>query len=447
MSQSNVADRVNIGLLEHFGTGNLGDDATVAAALQHIRSRWPHAVIVGLSLFPFDSESRHNIPCYPIRRGLFSSNFSPKPHRLSTNFVLTFKNMLKACLARYQLLILLRFISAPISVMRELLFLAKSYRVAKSLDILVVCGGGQLLDSWGGPWAFPYTIFKWVMLAKLARAKCYFLNVGAGPIDHSLSKWFVRRSLFFADYVSLRDHKSKALIREIGFRGKLQVVADNVYGLQLPDAKNSISRIRERSELIVGISPMAYCDPRRYWNRDRATYETFIQKLAGFSAGLIQKHHKLSFFSSDIWFDSEAIVDLDAALKSELAGDTSRWVTCPPVKDIDDLLSQLSRVDCIITCKFHGVVFGHLLNIPVLAIAHHPKVATLMDDFGLSEYCVDIRKFDADLLTTKFEQLMADATRLKSQMATRVALCRKQLAFQFDSLFPLGFSAITGSAK
>ena len=42
--------------------------------------------------------------------------------------------------------------------------MAKSYQVAKTLDILVVSGGGQLLDTWG-PWDYPYTLFIWVWLA------------------------------------------------------------------------------------------------------------------------------------------------------------------------------------------------------------------------------------------------------------------------------------------
>ena len=190
-----------IGLLEHFGTGNLGDDATVDAVLHYIKSQWPRASVIGLSLHPSDSEKRHGIPCFPIRRGLFS----PEPYRPTTTGA-TLKDKFKALLDRCRLLFL---VQKPRQFFRELLFLGKSFRVAKSLDLLVVCGGGQLLDAWGGPWAFPYTIFKWVLLAKLCRRKCYFVNVGAGPLDYSLSKWFVKRALHLADYVSFRDDKSK----------------------------------------------------------------------------------------------------------------------------------------------------------------------------------------------------------------------------------------------
>lgn len=56
-----------IGLLEHCGTGNLGDDATVEAALQQLRRRWPHASIIGLSRNPPDTEQRLKINSFPRR--------------------------------------------------------------------------------------------------------------------------------------------------------------------------------------------------------------------------------------------------------------------------------------------------------------------------------------------------------------------------------------------
>jgi polysaccharide pyruvyl transferase WcaK-like protein len=417
-----------IGLLDHFGTGNLGDDAIIQATLQHIKSRWPHALIIGLSLNPFDSQRRHGIPAYAIRQ----EGFFPFP----------FKDKVKDVLSKYRFLfVVLRTvrnvaITKPMWFFREILFLAKSFRVAKSLDLLIICGGGQLLDAWGGPWAFPYTLFKWVLLARLSHTKCYFVNVGAGPLDYTLSKWFIRRALLLADYVSFRDGKSRVLIREIGFRNKTEVVADSVYALQIPNLNINRGHIAKEGGLTIGIAPMAYCDPRRYWDKDKAVYECFIQKLAHFSARLIRNHHRLKVFSTDIWFDSEAILDLELAIANQYAIDTATWITSEPVTGITEFLSQLSQVDCVVTCKFHGVVFAHLLNVPVLAISHHPKVATLMDDFELSEYCVDILKFDVDLLTSTFDRLVTNMDDIKARVPRKVAYYQRKLALQFDQLFP-----------
>jgi polysaccharide pyruvyl transferase WcaK-like protein len=323
----------------------------------------------------------------------------------------------------------------PIRLLRELLFLTESFRVAHSLDLLIICGGGQLLDSWGGPWQFPYTIFKWVFLAKLSRVKCYFLNLGAGPLSHPLSKWFVERALLLADYVSFRDDNSQRLIQAIGFSGISHVVADNVYALTLPGPDIHSTLTRRRSEFIVGVAPMAYCDPRLYWDKNQVIYDRYIYNLSQFCARLVRARYRLRLFTTDIWFDQRAIIDLEAAIKNELAIETSPWITSEPISGIDELLSQISQLDCVVTSKFHGVIFAHLLTKPILAISHHYKVDTLMTDLGLSEYCVDIRTFDVDVLTATFERLLANLGDIAACMPRTVAAYRRELALQFDQLF------------
>src|SRR5262249_58302553 len=50
-----------IGLLNHIGGGNLGDDATIGAVLQNIRQRWPDVAITAFSQNPSDTSMRHGI--------------------------------------------------------------------------------------------------------------------------------------------------------------------------------------------------------------------------------------------------------------------------------------------------------------------------------------------------------------------------------------------------
>ena len=68
-----IHERKTIGLLDHLGGGNLGDDATLQAVMQNIKSRWPDAKIVGLSMNPDDTQRRHGIAAYPIRRPILTN--------------------------------------------------------------------------------------------------------------------------------------------------------------------------------------------------------------------------------------------------------------------------------------------------------------------------------------------------------------------------------------
>jgi len=76
------------------------------------------------------------------------------------------------------------------------------------------------------------------------------------------------------------------------------------------------------------------------------------------------------------------------------------------------------------------------MNIPVLALSHHPKVATLMTDLGLSEYCLDIRSFDSDLLMETFIRLTNRRDEVRDRMAEKVEKYKFTLTRQFDALFP-----------
>jgi polysaccharide pyruvyl transferase WcaK-like protein len=420
-------ESANIGLLNHIGGGNLGDDATLAAVIYNIRRRLPDAVITALSVNPDDTAKRHGVPSYPIR--LTPWTFGYKPGRAEVSL----GSRVKALARRHKgLFFLLRTINTvvyrlPKTIWRELMFMRGSRRVMGSLDLLIISGGGQLTE-WGGPWAFPYTIFKWILLAKSARVKCLFLNVGAGPLTGGLSKTFVTRALQMADYVSFRDSRSLMLAREIGFRGEAQVFPDSVYSLTAPSPSVSLSGKRAKS--VVGIAPMPYCDPRvDPAEKNQTVYEDLICKLSIFASCLAKQSHSIALFGTDIGVDPLAIQDYQVALRNR--GIESQYER---VDSLDELLSTISAMDYVVTCRFHGIVLAHLLNKPVLAIAHHPKVTNLMNDLGLSEYCVDIRTFDPNLLADTFASLVGSTRTIKSHMAASLAEYRSQLTGQLDSL-------------
>jgi polysaccharide pyruvyl transferase WcaK-like protein len=386
---------------------------------------------------PEDSARRHGIPCFAIRQSVFP--FEREWSSASPPAEPTRADKLKAALKKagplFRAVKAIRhaMIVRPARFIRETMFLGRSLLLVREFDLIVICGGGQLLD-WGGPWAFPYTMFKWILLARCARAKCIFLNSGAGPLDASLSRWFIKRALSMADYISLRDRASGELLRKIGFRGKIEVVADAAWGLRLPDGVTK-ARSEPQEELVIGIAPMAYGDSSRHWVDDNSGYRRLIDSLAEFSGRMLERGHRIKLFSSDIWFDSQAIADLDAAIHRNYPAAAADRVTREPIADVSDLLAALSRLDCYVTCRFHGVVLASLLNVPAIALAPHPKVTTLMEDMGLSDYCVDISRSDADDLTARADRLIANMDDVKARIGRHVAQYQSLLDSQFDGLF------------
>jgi len=279
-------------------------------------------------------------------------------------------------------------------------------------------------------------------MAKSACVKCFVLNVGAGPLIRPLSKFFIARALFAADYVSFRDERSQALARGTGFRGRSHVFPDNAYSL-----KEFQSNDRPRGEQpIVGIAPMPYpVDPPFEAGENRRIYQSVIFRLAKFVSLLVQHCYPITFFGTDIGVDPEAIEDLRSSLRKD-----HNIVTppCQPVQSVSEILAQLSGMDYIVTCRFHGVVFAHLLNKPVLAISHHPKVTELMRSLGLSQFCVDIRTFNPIRLAELFGSLVRSQEEVRNRMNTALKTYRSLADAQFDQLFPSrGSSRVDAPAR
>ena len=426
---TNNPDRATarVALLHHTGGGNLGDDAIVESIISNIRRRWPEATIAAISMNPDDTETRHGIASYPMRRHTWALGYKPAVPRTNSTSGRGMLHWIRTTRSR-----LIRLARAVFS---ELAFLAGSGRRIKTFDVMILGGGGQLTDR-SGPWGFPYTIFTWFLLAKSARLKCIVLNAGVGPLISPLSKFFITRALLVADYVSFRDEESQALARKIGFAGSSHVFPDNVYGLEISAV--CAAGPKRRDQPLVGLAPMDYpVDPPFDANKDKIIYEALVAKFAAFASLLSRRSYRLAVFGTDIGTDPAAIQDFRTKVEADYHIFTPQY---EPIQSLENVLLRVSTFDYVVTCRFHGVVFAHLLNKPVLAIAHHPKVMNLMNALELSKYCVDIRTFDPRSVADTFECLVNDRDEVKSRMASTLKNYKSRLKVQFDELWPASFA-------
>jgi polysaccharide pyruvyl transferase WcaK-like protein len=98
---------MRIGVLGHYGAQNLGDEAIVAAAIQNIRAMLPGAEICGFLINPEDTQARHDIRAYPVRRRVGRSritNSAPDPIATRSHAFDSNKNMLKRIAPLYLLI-------------------------------------------------------------------------------------------------------------------------------------------------------------------------------------------------------------------------------------------------------------------------------------------------------------------------------------------------------
>jgi hypothetical protein len=154
--------------------------------------------------------------------------------------------------------------------------------------------------------------------------------------------------------------------------------------------------------------------------------------MAAFASLLVEKSYSLQFFGTDNGADPPEIGSLRSVLQSR------HQLLVPeyqPVTSLNELITRIMSVDFVVTCRFHGVVLSALLEKPVLALSHLPKVAELMRALGLHQYCREMRSFDPEELYTTFLSLVRNAEEIRERMAEKVLAFHTQLMEQYDVLF------------
>ena len=417
---------MRIGILDHMGYGNLGDAATQDVVIESIKRRIPDVQLVAFSQVPADTAHRHNIICYPISWGQASCG------ALAGNGVSTATpgSRMKAILKRPRLLYSLA--KALLDFGREVLSWWRSFQILKSLDIMIISGGGQFSDLWNGPWSHPYALFKFCLLTKIAGKKVYILNVGAGPLNHRLSRLFAAGAVSLADYRSFRDDDSQERIRTLGISSRLVVCADSVYGLKVQELPTEKAFTASK---VVGINPMGFCDPRVWPRKNDSIYHKYLDKVTQFSLWLLDHGYSLQVFSTDMITDHYAIEDLRTRLSSVLSPAELSQSFAGGIDDVQDLLQKMAEFDFVVTCKYHGIVFSHLLNKPVISLSYGPKMDSAMEAVGQGRFNANIEHFEVDWMINAFRSLINDSESVKRQSSVGVMSYAAKLARQFDNLF------------
>jgi polysaccharide pyruvyl transferase WcaK-like protein len=343
------------------------------------------------------------------------------------------KRILKAIPGLRPFISILRgFAGGVVSLLAEPKFLIQSYQRLRGAELLLAAGGQQLNDGYGGPWGYPFTLYKWTLLAKLTGTRVALLSVGAGPIDSPLSKFFFRRTLNLVDYRSYRDAISSKLMISLGIKGEHPVFPDLVYSLRLPEPKPSPAN---SERVVVGTNPVPYLG-EHYWPApDAVRYQEYVRKLAKFAEWLDKSGHSVLFFPTQLRADAITINDINAAMNG--AGRSPSFLAQRPIHNLEDLVSEISRADLIVANRYHAILISLMMNKPVLGIAYHEKSRALLEQAGQGDYVLKIEDFKTEDLIERFEDLEANAPALKKRIAERMAPLREALEQQYDAVFGL----------
>jgi polysaccharide pyruvyl transferase WcaK-like protein len=401
------SNRRKICLFGIFGSGNLGNEATLCALLYNLRRSVPNVDIACICSGPDETASEYNISAFQMKE-------KPLP---------PVKNQMLRLLRRI-------FVGIPMEFYRWY----RAISILKDSDMLVMTGTGMLGDFGILATNLHYEILKWSIAAKLCRCKLLFVSVGAGPIRNWFSRVLVKTALGLADYRSYRDSFSKEYLEEIHFDTRNDVVCPDL-AFSLPRTMIPPDQGENRQGTVVGLGIMTYRNKRNSTETDESVYRDYLAKLGMFVIWLLDRGYIVRLLIGDAVYDECVRQDLRLLLESSGINFDGRKIIDDPASSVEDVLLQLAATDVVIASRFHNVLLALLLGKPVVAISYHEKVDALMAGLGLADFCQDIENIDVDNLIDQFTRVEECAGILKPQIARKAEAYRRALDDQYERIF------------
>ncbi len=421
-----------IAFISPSGYGNLGDAAIIDSLIQGIRRRTPDAEIVGFTLNPVRTAEQHGVPafaCGAFRRGWYAVQH-PTPGEFYLGSSASWREIESSARRLVRTVPPLRTsVNFTSLVLADRRYRRKAADLIRGFEAVVVAGGGQLNELFGGPLGHPCTLWRWAGLAHQVGARYLVLSVGTGTLATALSRIFVRRALALAEYRSFRDPRSRDLVGDPGLTQNDPIVPDLAYALPIAEPERTA-----RSRSVFGISPMVYGRPNAWPVELPDVFERLVGALSEFAVRLVRAGHEVVLFTSD---DQDRGVVAEVLLKvaARLRPDERALVSAPPTTELGELLRLLGQLDVVISGRLHGVLLSHIAGRPTLALAHERKVETLMAEMGLSRYCFNIDDFDLELAWDRLLELHARRAEVSRVIGGAVSDRRCQVEAQFERLF------------
>lgn len=439
----------SVALLTPYDGGNLGDAAIQEALLQNLRRMDPRVLLSGITLYPDKTSAAHHIPCFPLAVTSlpfyhYSEKTKPGAQLLSGTTPSMLSRLFRKLVRVPGASIIRKPWRAVLRLQREIRHAVQSYSLLRRVDLLVIAGGGQLDEEWGGSWGHPFALMKWCVLARMAGCSVAFLSVGGCVTESRLTKLFLRVALSMARYSSYRDKGSRELAMNINPHANGPVVPDLAFSL--PSANFPVEDRIEHSRLRVGVSPIAYAHPRLWPTHNPEKYKNYMIELGAFITSLLRQGISVTLFSCATP-DEQIFRELRSYLDPALEELELHRLSLSNVESLPDLLALLKSFDFVVASRLHGLLLSFLSGKPSLAISYDRKVECLMNELEQNTYCLDIGSIKNGDLLAMFSRLQRNAQVIPPRLSEIRETYNQLLELQYQKVRQILSSGTRGLQK
>jgi polysaccharide pyruvyl transferase WcaK-like protein len=398
-----------VALLTPYTGGNLGDAAIQDAVIANLRLRLGGAQFSGITLDCANFLKRHGADAFPLcasgrpfygMAGQEEGEPGPPNKRTvpGSSRIRSQAAVIKAALKRIPgLRVCLQNVRDwGTGAEREFRHCLGGYHFLRRHNILIVSGGGQLDEEWGGAWGHPFALFKWALLARVARVPYVIASVGASMAASRTSRFLLASALRMARYRSYRDQGSKQVAVGLLQRAARDtVVPDLAFAIPSSEMpRPSGIRLISQGRKVVALSLIAYAKPQSWPHANRPLYDRYLLQMTDVVSQLLER----GYFLVIVWssrMDQSVIAELFEGLGPESKKRLAHQMQAPAIASWKDLVALLLDADCLIASRLHSTILGFLAGKPTIAVSFDRKVDAVMEDLGLTDYLLQIGDFEA----------------------------------------------------
>lgn len=397
-ARSRAACRV--GLFGKLGAGNVGNNASVEAIINYLRTEQPDAMVDAMCSGPTWMRTR-----YGVKAELLSwhDKYLGRPRRPETAIKVAGK-----CI--------------------------DTFRIASWVrrhDVVIVPGAGVLETSLPMvPRSFPLSMFLLCLFGRVFGTKVALVSVGAGQVRPSLTSRMLDAAARLAFYRSYRDEGSRAAMRDRGLdTSRDHVYTDLAFALTLPECEEP------DDPRLVGVGVMEFCGSQDDRRRAQEIYSSYVTEMTHLIEWLIDSDRNVRLFVGDTnGSDDAAVQEIVARLRASRPDLDPSLVVAESARSFADIARALLPASSVVAIRYHNVVGALMLSKPTLSISYASKHESLMADMGVPEFSLPASTLNASQLIERFTELDRQSARVRQILLERNAAKAQQLSDQFAEL-------------
>lgn len=391
-----------IGLLGLYASRNLGDAAIQLAVIGNLRQRFGDAEFVGICPDPEDTRATF---------GIDSVNFAGQPSSGEA-----------ASTGRLAALVPWRIRTT----LRRAAELPGVRRCISGLDLLVLSGGGQLDEFWGGPWNHPLQLYVWTHLARRRGVPVAALGLGLDVLESRAARYLCVSAIRAASVRAYRDTGTARAMEGFGMRAPHVVIPDLAFALEAPAASTKFAA-PDDSPLIA----VAAISGKALSGKFAAAHGAYLAHLAAACRQWIEEGARLRFVCSQPTMDLPVIESLIGLLPQPRASGRYEIAETPTV---DEYMQAVRGASFLVASRLHGLILAFLVGCPAVAIAGNRKVTQLMQDIGMAPFTLGMDALTPGAIERVAAPIPGGRASLAEAIGAYNAGARAALARVFDEI-------------